>query len=366
MTELFSCSVTLTVGIRHFYCDNPSCGRGVFSESLQFTDKYGRMSHEACERVRQETLSQPSRSACATLSRQHITVSRSTCQRVARRLGQRNPDIRTSGYIGIDDFAIRKGHEYMCAAVDHYTRQVVAVFDSRYGHEIPQWIASHPEIRLVSRDGSQRYRKLIDAASGDIVQVSDRFHLMKNLRDVSVELIKNLLGERKARMPYPYPTAQEAYRYIIDDILGIGDARHRDRVRRYYSVRERKDAGETLAQIAAGMGCRPQTVYKYLNMDVSKVLNKEQGRLLRHAKEMSRIYWCPVNIYKYLFLLILLSDEPPMINSFGCPLKKTFRRKLIGYYIWPYLPFVASFCRYSPSKRHLHILHIGCPGKYVN
>ena len=289
MTELFSCSVTLTVGIRHFYCDNPSCSRGVFSESLLFADRYGRMSHEACERVRQETLSQPSRSACATLSRQHITVSRSTCQRVARRLGQRNPDIRTSGYIGIDDFAIRKGHEYMCAAVDHYTRQVLAVFDSRYGHEIPQWIASHPEIRLVSRDGSQRYRKLIDAASGDIVQVSDRFHLMKNLRDVSVELIKKQLGERKARMPYPYPTAQEAYRYIIDDILGIGDARHRDRVRRYYSVRERKDAGETLAQIAAGMGCRPQTVYKYLNMDVSKVLNKEQGRLLRHAKEMSRI-----------------------------------------------------------------------------
>ena len=93
MTELFSCNVTLTVGIRHFYCDNPSCGRGVFSESLQFADKYGRMSHEACERVRQESLSQPSRSASATLARQHITVSNSTCQRMARRLGQRNPGL---------------------------------------------------------------------------------------------------------------------------------------------------------------------------------------------------------------------------------------------------------------------------------
>ena len=148
--------MTLLLRVRHFYCGNPSCQRKVFSEPLSFAARYGRMSHEAASRIRSESLSQPARAASATLERQHIRASSSTCLRVARELGAGNPDVRTSGYVGIDDFARRKGHDYMCAAVDHYTRQVLAVFDRRYGSEITRWIASHPEIRLVSRDGSQR------------------------------------------------------------------------------------------------------------------------------------------------------------------------------------------------------------------
>ena len=289
MTELLSCHVTLTLRIRHFYCDNPSCRKKVFSEPLAFADRYSRMSHEASSRIRHEVLNQAARAASCTLSRQHILVSPSTCLRWARKLGEGNPVLRTSGYIGIDDFAKRKGHDYMCAAVDHYTRQVLAVFDSRYGREITEWIASHPEIRLVSRDGSQQYRRLIEAASPDIVQVSDRFHLMKNLRAVSVDLIKGLLGERKARLPYPYPTEEEAYRYIREDVLSMGEARQRERVSLYFQIRAMKDAGQTILQIARNLGIRSQKVYKYVNMDVSKILSEDQRRILNSARLMAQI-----------------------------------------------------------------------------
>lgn len=289
LPEELSCHVTLTLRIRHFYCDNPSCHRKVFSEPLALADKYGRMSHEVALRVRDESLGQPGRSASATLHRQHIFVSGSTCLRVARRLGESNPEVKTSGYIGIDDFAKRKGHEYMCAAVDHYTRQVLAVFDSRYGSEITRWIASHPEIRLVSRDGSQRYRRLIEAASPHIVQVSDRFHLMKNLRDVSVDLIRSLLGERKALLPYPYPTEEEAYRYIVEDILSMGEAKHRERVRLYYQIRGMKDTGQGIYDIARELGVKSQKVYRYLNMDLNKLLSEEQRKAMKSARLMAQI-----------------------------------------------------------------------------
>ena len=289
MTEQLSCHVTLTLRIRHFRCENPSCCRRFFSEPLALAGRYGRMSHEASSRVRHEALNQPARAASATLGMQHILASPSTCLRIARRLGDGNPELRTSGYIGIDDFAKRKGHEYMCAAVDHYTRQVLAVFDSRYGSEITDWIASHPEIRLVSRDGSQRYRRLIEAASPAIVQVSDRFHLMKNLRDVSVDLIRGLLGERRAKMPYPYPTEEEAYKYIMEDVLSMGEARPRERVRLYYRIRAMKDAGQTILQIARELGIRPQKVYKHVNMDVGKILSEDQRRILKSAREMAQI-----------------------------------------------------------------------------
>lgn len=89
-------------------------------------------------------------------------------------MGKTNPQVRTSGYVGLDDFAKRKGHRYMCVIVDHYTHQPLAVFDSRYGQEITDWLASHPDIKLVTRDGSRSYAAIISAASGQIMQVSDR------------------------------------------------------------------------------------------------------------------------------------------------------------------------------------------------
>ena len=83
----------------------------------------------------------------------------------------------------------------MCVIVDHYTRQPLAVFDSRYGQEITDWLASHPETKVVTRDGSRSYAAIISAASGQIMQISDRFHLMQNLKKASVEPIKSLLGQ---------------------------------------------------------------------------------------------------------------------------------------------------------------------------
>ena len=289
LTELFGCNAVMVLRVRHFRCENPCCRRKTFSEPLAFAAKYGRMSHEVSSRIRHEALNQPARSASASLLMQHIKTSPSTCLRAARRLGQGNPLLKTSGYIGLDDFAKRKGHEYMCAAVDHYTRQVLAVFDSRYGEEITQWIASHPEIRLVSRDGSQRYRNLINAASPQIVQVSDRFHLMKNLREVSVELIKGMLGERNAPLPYPYPDEEEAYGLIREDILLMGNAAQRERVRLYFQARSLKDSGQSILEISRELGVKSSKVLWCLNTDTSKALTKEQRKAMRHARQMAQI-----------------------------------------------------------------------------
>lgn len=58
----------------YFFCN-------VFSESLAFTGRYGRMSHEVSSRIRYEALNQPARAASATLSREHILASPSICWR---------------------------------------------------------------------------------------------------------------------------------------------------------------------------------------------------------------------------------------------------------------------------------------------
>ena len=176
----------------------------------------------------------------------------------------------------------------MCAIVDHYTREVLAVFDSRYGQEIIDWLKSHPEIKVVTRDGSQSYASIITAASSLIMQISDRFHLMHNLKKDAVEPIKALLGQKRMKQPYPYPSEDEAYWYIMEDILEMGDARHRKKVRTYYDVRRLKDEGKSIAETARHLGIKSQKVYQALGTDMSKVLNSYQKQAMKVAREMAR------------------------------------------------------------------------------
>ena len=159
-------------------------------------------------------------------------------------MGRTNPRVRTSGYIGLDDFAKWKGHKYMCVIVDHY--KPLAVFASRYGQEITDWLRAHPEVKAVTRDGSQSYAAIISSASESIRQVSDRFHLMQNLKKASVEPIKSLLGQAREKMPYPYPTEEEAYKSIVDAICQMGERKHRDKVSLFYAARRLRDDGLTL------------------------------------------------------------------------------------------------------------------------
>ena len=288
-TEWLGHHAILILQTRHFVCTNPKCERKIFAEPLMMTHPYGRHTYEVENRIRHEALEQTARKASETLAMQHIQISASACVRVLRLMGRINPRVRTSGYVGLDDFAKWKGHKYMCVIVDHYTRQPLAVFDSRYGQEITDWLASHPEIKVVTRDGSKSYAAIISAASEFISQVSDRFHLMQNLKKVSVEPIKNMLGQVKEKMPYPYPSEEEAYKSIVDAICQMGSKKHRDKVILFYAARRLKDDGLTLAETAKSLGVTSRKVYSILSDGIQSVLNTDQKRAMKVAREMARI-----------------------------------------------------------------------------
>ena len=270
-------------------CTNPECEKKIFAEPLAMTRPYGRQTHEVQERIRHEAVSQTARKACDTLAMQHIQISQSSLIRTLRLMGSVNPEVRTSGYVGLDDFAKWKGHKYMCVIVDHYTREVLAVFDSRYGQEIIDWLKAHPEIKVVTRDGSQSYASIISAASEFIIQVSDRFHLMQALKRDAVEPIRLLLGQKKAKMQYPYPTEEEAYKAIVGDICQMGEKKHREKVMLYYEARRLKDEGKSIAETARMLGVKSQKVHKALNTDIRKLLSQEQKQAMAAARDVARV-----------------------------------------------------------------------------
>jgi transposase len=91
--------------------------------------------------------------------------------------------------IGIDDFALRKGHRYGTVVVDHESHRVVDLLPDRSSESTARWMASQPQVQIVTRDRSTLYAKGISAANPDAVQIADRFHLHANLRDALVRML---------------------------------------------------------------------------------------------------------------------------------------------------------------------------------
>ncbi|TGE36691.1 ISL3 family transposase [Desulfosporosinus fructosivorans] len=81
----------------------------------------------------------------------------------------------------IDDFAIRKRESYGTIMVDIETHRVIDLIPSRECGDVVEWLKTYPNLKVVSRDGSITYHNAITKAHPKAVQVSDRFHILKNL-----------------------------------------------------------------------------------------------------------------------------------------------------------------------------------------
>ena len=68
-----------------------------------------------------------------------------------------------------------------------------SVVASREQKEVVEWLKSYTNLRVVSRDGSITYRNAISEAHPEAIQVSDRFHLYKNLTNYAIEYLKKQL-----------------------------------------------------------------------------------------------------------------------------------------------------------------------------
>ncbi|NCB40239.1 MAG: hypothetical protein EOM80_15880 [Erysipelotrichia bacterium] len=90
----------------------------------------------------------------------------------------------------IDDFALKKRKSYGTVMVDIEKHKIVDLISSRDRKDVEAWLGTFPNIKIVSRDGSIIYRKAIESALPNALQISDRFHLLKNLTDYCSAFLK--------------------------------------------------------------------------------------------------------------------------------------------------------------------------------
>ncbi len=90
--------------------------------------------------------------------------------------------------------------------VDLDRRCPVDLLEDRSAETIAAWLHAHPEVTVVARDRAEAYASGVTQGAPEAVQVADRWHLLKNLR----EAVEAELRERPTLPWHPPPAPTEA------------------------------------------------------------------------------------------------------------------------------------------------------------
>ncbi|MFH0241173.1 ISL3 family transposase [Streptomyces sp. HK10] len=174
--------VVLHLRVRRLVCPVRGCGRQTFREQIPgLLKRHQRRTVRLAGQISQVARELCGRAAARLAALLAVPVSRSTALRHLRRLPL--PKQAIPRVIGVDDFALRRRHRYATIVTDAETGRRIAVLPNREMATLESWLREHPGAEVVCRDGSATYAEAVRRALPDAVQVSDRWHLWRNLCD---------------------------------------------------------------------------------------------------------------------------------------------------------------------------------------
>jgi transposase len=181
--------VQLRLHVRRFWCETPRCARKTFTERLpELAPHYARTTARLHHRQTDIGLALGGAAGVRRLVNQGLPGSRNTLLRRVRRFTL--PEAPAPKAVGIDDWAKRKGHTYGTIIVDLESHRPVDVLPDRTAQTVAVWMQAHPEVKIVTRDRAEAYASGVKQGAPQAIQVADRWHLLKNLREAAEEELR--------------------------------------------------------------------------------------------------------------------------------------------------------------------------------
>ncbi|MFF4652025.1 ISL3 family transposase [Streptomyces sp. NPDC001380] len=182
--------VVVFVRLRRLVCSVLDCRRQTFREQVPgLLERYQRRTNRLTDQlgmvVKELAGRASARLTCALAAR----MSRSTALRLLMRLPL--PPLRVPRVLGVDDFALKRRHRYAIVLTDAETGERIDVLPGRSADTLERWLREHPGVKIVCRDGSGPYGEAVRRALPGAVQVSDRWHLWKNLCDKTLAEVRS-------------------------------------------------------------------------------------------------------------------------------------------------------------------------------
>lgn len=264
--------VVLIVEMRRFKCRNVDCTRRTFSEDIHaLAGRHQRRTRSHSRALHALGLALGGEAAARLAVELGLSISADTMLRELRRSADARK-MHAPRVIGIDDWAIARGHRYGTIVVDLERREPIEVLEGREATGVAAWLRAHPTIKIVARDRAGAYSEAVQTALPAAQQVSDRWHLLTNLRD-NVERMLQRLGPQMRQAAQqivvaeatlgrqgqglPRGTGLRAWQRLSDDRRAL-------RLAQYEKVMELRAQGGSMKGIGRELGIDHRTVRKYI------------------------------------------------------------------------------------------------------